>query len=180
MFDGYWEDIGTVRAFYEANIALGASEPPFQLTSLVAPLYTRARILPPARIRGTTITDSLISDGREICPGSVIENSVIGIRCAIGENVTIRNSVIFGNDVPVTDEKGRQSCNPNAVSIGSGSVIEGAIVDKNARIGERSRIVNGREVQDTDEIDGCMIRDGIPVVLKNTVLPDNWNLSGAF
>jgi glucose-1-phosphate adenylyltransferase len=106
----------------------------------------------------------------------VIENSIIGIRCTIGENVTIRNSVIFGNDLPDSGEEGPRS-SEDAVSIGSGSVIDGAIVDKNARIGRNSRIINERQMVDSEEIDGrAMIRDGVSVVFKDATLPDGWSL----
>jgi glucose-1-phosphate adenylyltransferase len=98
IFDGYWEDIGTIRSFYDANLELAQPKPPFDLQSADAPIYTRARSLPPTRADGVTLRHSLISDGCVIGEGSVIENSVIGLRCRIGKNVTIKNSVIMGAD----------------------------------------------------------------------------------
>jgi glucose-1-phosphate adenylyltransferase len=170
MFDGYWEDIGTIRAFYEANLAMTRPQPPFPLVAPQAPLYTRARFLPPARIHDATIANSLISDGCDIGGGTVIENSIIGIRCKIGENVQIRNSVVFGDDdMEVVDL-------PDGLSIGSGSVIDGVIVDKNARIGRNVQLVNRGKVTDTEDRDDCMIRDGVPVVIRGASLPDGWTL----
>ena len=98
LFDGYWEDIGTIRSFYEANLMLAQPNPPFELASATAPIYTRARFLPPTRVDGATIERSLVADGCVIGAGTRIENSVIGLRCRIGRDVIIRNSVIMGAD----------------------------------------------------------------------------------
>ena len=98
LFDGYWEDIGTVGAFHKANIDLTQDDPPFDFNSGDHPIFTRPRYLPCSRLAGATVTDSLIADGCIIGRGSVIENSVIGVRAQIGENVTIRNSYIMGAD----------------------------------------------------------------------------------
>ncbi len=87
LFDGYWEDIGTIKSFYEANLGLASPTPPFDLASAEAPIYSRARFLPPTRIDGATIRGSLMADGSMIEEGAVIENSVIGLRCRIGRNV---------------------------------------------------------------------------------------------
>lgn len=179
LFDGYWEDIGTIRAFFEANLSVASDNPPFDYVSPEAPVFTRARHLPSSRIGGATVTNSLLSDGCTIGKGTTIENSVIGLRCVIGENVTIRNSVIMGADIYETqkeiDEEHQQG--QPVLGIGSGSTIEGAIVDKNCHIGENVKIVfNGQ--QDADDIDGlCSIRDGIPVVHKDAILNDGWTLS---
>ena len=98
LFDGYWEDIGTVGAFHKANIDLTRDNPPFDFTFGDHPIFTRPRYLPCSRLSGATVTNSLISDGCVIGKGSVIENSVIGVRAQIAENVTIRNSYIMGAD----------------------------------------------------------------------------------
>lgn len=172
LFDGYWEDIGTIRAFYEANLALLQDNPPFQFGDPHAPIYTRPRFLPPTRLQGATVTNSLIADGCTIGRGSVIDNSIIGLRCQVGENVQIRNSVVMGADYyefhPPAGEP--------RLGIGDGAVIEGAIVDKLARIGRNVTIVNQQGVETSDEQHGCMIRDGIPVVLKDALIPDGWRL----
>ena len=104
LFDGYWEDIGTIKSFYEANLALAKPDAPFDLASAEAPIYSHARFLPPTRIDGATIRGSLVADGSMIEEGAVIENSLIGLRCRIGRNVTIRNSIVMGNDFYETPE----------------------------------------------------------------------------
>jgi glucose-1-phosphate adenylyltransferase len=178
MFDGYWEDIGTIQSFFEANLELARSNPPFDLTSVDMPIYTRSRSLAPARIEGATVRSSLIADGCRIEEGAVIENSVIGLRTTIGKNVKIRNAVIMGHDF--YEEPGdvaahaKNGCPP--MGIGEGTVIERAIVDKNARIGRNVRIVNTQEVRDRPDDGIAAICDGITVVVKDAVLPDNWKL----
>ncbi len=100
LFDGYWEDIGTVGAFHKANIELTRDDPPFDFASEDGPIFTRPRFLPCSRILGATVKNSLICDGSVIGRGSVIENSVIGVRSRIGENVTVRDTYIMGIDYP--------------------------------------------------------------------------------
>jgi len=178
LFDGYWEDIGTIRAFYNANLSLTDPDPPFRLSSPEAPVYSRARYLPPSLMDDAKVTKSLIADGCRIGKGAVIENSVIGLRCIIGENVTIRDSIIMGADF-YEQEEATRSCGPHRplVGIGDGSAIERAIVDKNCRIGKNVRVVNDQDVQDGPDAEDCVVRDGIPVVLKNAILHDGWKLA---
>jgi glucose-1-phosphate adenylyltransferase len=179
LFDDYWEDIGTIRAFYDANLTLARSEPPFALASSESPVYSRARYLPPSRIDGAMVRGSLIADGCEIGAGAVIENSLIGLRCIIGPNVTIRNSILMGADyyegsIELQDD---QATGRPPVGIGAGSLIDGAIIDKNCHIGRNVRILNEAGIENSPgEDDVCMIRDGLPVVLKNASLPDGWRL----
>ncbi len=175
LFDGYWEDIGTVGAFHKANIDLTTDDPPFDFTEGQEHIFTRPRYLPCARLSGVTVNHSLISDGCVIGSGSVIENSVIGVRAQIGENVTIRNSYIMGADsyeLARELDSNRHADRPN-IGVGSRSVIENAIIDKNARIGHNVRIVNTAGVVDAEESSLCVIRDGIVVVPKFTTLKDN-------
>lgn len=176
LFDGYWEDIGTIRSFYEANLALAHPQPPFDFVVEKAPIYSRPRFLPPTRCEGTQISRSLIADGCEIDEGSVIENSVIGLRCRIGKNVTIRNSVIMGADYYQDQCKELDQDDRPPIGIGDGAYIDGAIVDKNCRVGKGARIeLNGHTETDFDQSD-VMIRDGIIVVPKGTVLEEGWKL----
>jgi len=178
MFDGYWEDIGTIRAFYESNLSLARADAPFELISADAPIFTRARTLPPTRLEGGTITDSLIADGCRIGKGCTIENSVVGLRCFIGDNVTIKNSIIMGNDEyegKLEHDAHVAHGHPDA-GIGSGTVIEGAIVDKNCCIGKNVRITNDNNVSERELKDGWAISDGIPVIAKETALVDGWKL----
>ncbi len=179
MFDDYWEDIGTIRAFYEANLALTKSNPPFNLFAADKPVYTRARFLPPTVIEGASVSDSLVADGCRIGKGTIIENSIIGLRCIIGEGATIRNSIIMGGDYLETDE---ELAKLNAegqvrVGIGAGSLIDGAILDKNARVGRHVQVVNNLGLIDSDEFDPCYLRDGIPIVTKDATLADGWTMS---
>ncbi|MGE3820619.1 MAG: glucose-1-phosphate adenylyltransferase [Isosphaeraceae bacterium] len=174
LFDGYWEDIGTVGAFHQANIDLTRENPPFDFTFGDSPIFTRARYLPCTRILGATVKNSLIADGCLIGAGSVIENSVIGVRTQIADHVTIRNTYIMGSDLYEQDrhlEQNRQSKRPN-LGIASGSTIENAIIDKNVRIGPNVRVSNVGNVEDSgEESTQYFIRDKIVVIPRNTSLP---------
>lgn len=173
LFDGYWEDIGTIGAFFEANISLTQPNAPFSLEHPNAPIYTRARFLPPSRIEMATVQASLVADGCIIGSGSVIENSIIGLRSIVGRNCVIRNSIIMGNDYYDLDET-KDGKPP--LMIGENSYIENAIVDKNCRIGKSVRIVNTVGLTEMPENHFCMIRDGVVVIPKETILPDKWCL----
>ncbi len=174
LFDGYWEDIGTIGAFHKANIDLTLDDPPFDFLSGDRPIFTRPRYLPCSRLTDVTVRRSLISDGCVIGRGSMIENSVIGVRAQIAENCVIRNSYIMGSDGFETSKQrdaNRRSGRP-WLGIGAGSRIENAIVDKNARIGENVRIVNEAGIVDSEEAPHYVIRDGIVVIPKFTIVQD--------
>ncbi len=176
LFDGYWEDIGTIKSFYEANLDLAAREPPFALFSPEAPIYSHARFLPPTRLDGATVRASLVADGCQIAEGAVIENSVIGLRCLIGRDVVIRNSVVMGNDFyqdPAQRDDDAGNGRP-PLGIGAGTRVQGAIIDKNCHIGRNVQVVNTRGVESTKETDRGMICEGIPVIPKGTTLPNGW------
>ncbi|MFK7738398.1 MAG: glucose-1-phosphate adenylyltransferase [Pirellulaceae bacterium] len=178
LFDDYWEDIGTIKAFYDANLQLAQPQPPFDLVSPAAPVFTRARFLPPTIIEGATVEGSLIAEGCRIGSGSVIENSVIGHRCLIGENVTIKNSIVMGADYFDTEDEVDtfvQHGEP-PVGIGSGSRIINAILDKNCQVGENCRVENIKNVEESDDFYPCYIRDSIPIIVKGGMLVDNWSL----
>ncbi|MCP4192025.1 MAG: glucose-1-phosphate adenylyltransferase [Planctomycetaceae bacterium] len=179
LFDGYWEDIGTIQAFYNANLQLATDEPPFDLISPEAPLYSRARFLPPSRLDGVNIRNSLVADGCRISPGVKIENSVIGLRCTIGENVTIRDSVIMGADEYETYSELRDDhrFDRPPIGIGADSLIVGSIVDKNCHIGRGVKIIPRSDYPDgLHESGPCAVCDGIPVILKDAIVPDGWQL----
>jgi glucose-1-phosphate adenylyltransferase len=174
LFDGYWEDIGTVGAFHQANIDLTLDNPPFDFTYGDHPVFTRPRYLPCSRIQGATVKNSLISDGCVIGKGSVIENSVIGVRAQIADNVTIRNTYIMGTDLyeqarHLADNE--RAGRPN-LGVGSNSVVENAIIDKNARIGRNVQIRNAAGIVEQDDAPHFVIRDKIVVIPKYTILPD--------
>jgi len=178
LFDGYWEDIGTIRSFYESNLSLTRPDAPFQLASASAPLYSRPRFLPPTRVDRANVERSLIADGCVIHPGAHIENSVIGLRCQIGPNVTIRNSIIMGADYFETSEEylksGAQGLPP--LGIGKGAIVEGAIVDKNVRIGAGAKLIAPGDLMQADLECECCVRDGVLVVPKEAVIPANWSV----
>ena len=177
LFDGYWEDIGTIRSFYDANLQLAHANPPFQLASPTAPIYSRPRFLPPTRADGATISHSLIADGCTIERGVTIENSIVGLRCRIGRNVTIRNSVVMGADFYERRAHPRDAIAESVpLGIGENAVIDGALVDKNCRIGAGAQVIGDDKQQELAVGEDCVIRDGIFVVPKNAVLPDEWSM----
>ena len=125
-----------------------------------------------------TIKKSLIADGCHISEGAVIENSIIGPRCLIGRGVTIRDSIIMGADEYERStelEKNKLITRPR-IGIGDGALIEGSILDKNCRVGRNVRIVNERGLDNSIDADDCIIRDGIPIVVKEATIPDGWRL----
>ena len=174
LFDGYWEDIGTIGAFHQANIDLTKDDPPFDFTFGDHPIFTRPRYLPCSRISGATISHSLIADGCVIGKGSVIENSVIGVRAQIAENVTIRNTYIIGQDLyeqPKHLADNARAHRPK-FGIGANSVIENAIIDKNARIGRNVKIQNAPGIVEQEDAPHYVIRDKIVVIPRHAILQD--------
>lgn len=174
MFDGYWEDIGTIRAFYEASLALAGPNPPFALEMAKAPIYTRPRFLPPTRIEGATILRSMIADGCTIEAAAVIKNSSIGLRSTIGANAQIKDSVLMGADYFRHDIRANHVAGQPELGIGSGTIIERAIVDKNCSIGANCVIKLPPGFPENGERGPLLVRDGIIVVPRRTVLPDGW------
>jgi len=176
LFDGYWEDIGTIGSYFEANLQLAQSSAPFEFATSRSQIFSRPRFLPPTRIDGATIERSLVADGCIIEPGARIENSVIGLRCHIGRDVTIRNSIVMGADnyeMPGSLGAASDAKLP-PIGIGAGSRIQGAIVDKNCRIGSGAQVVNHDQTVEGNIGEICAIRDGILVVEKNACLADGW------
>jgi len=177
LFDDYWEDIGTIRAFYDANLSLARKNPPFDFSAPEAPVYSRARFLPPSVVEDAKISDTLLADGCQIGRGVVIENSVIGLRTVIGDNVTIRNSIIMGadyRDMPDQISEHKRKPGQLPLGIGDGSLIEGTILDKNCRIGKNVRIINKDKLENFGEEEPIQVRDGIPIVIKDAQIPDGY------
>jgi glucose-1-phosphate adenylyltransferase len=178
LFDGYWEDIGTIRSFYEANLALAQNPPIFDISTPDAPTYSKMRYLPASRFDNATIRHSFVADGCEIGDGAVIENSIVGIRSRIGKKCVIRNSILMGQDYvasPEEDAKDRAAGRP-VIGIGDNVIIDSAIIDKNCHIGNDVVITNPMKVQNTSEMEFGMIRDGVTCVEKAAVLPPFWSL----
>jgi glucose-1-phosphate adenylyltransferase len=174
LFDGYWEDIGTISAFYRANLDLTAKIPKFNLFDAEAPVFTRARYLPPSKVEDSQIRDSILSDGC-IITGAAITNSVIGLRSRISKGVLIDSSFLMGADYYQTLEEMRDNLVTGLprVGIGEGTIINRAIIDKNARIGNGVRLLNEVRIADADgENNSYYIRDGIIIVPKNAVIKD--------
>ena len=178
LFDGYWEDIGTIPSFWKANLDLAGDQPSFDLYTPDARIFSHPRFLPPSRISGATIDRSLIADGCTIESGCRIENSVIGLRCRIGRDVTIRSSVIMGADYfePSGEIAANQPNGRPSIGIGAGTVIENAIIDKNCRVGRNVRVVNSRGILNSEDSPTAMVCDGIAVVPKEVTLSDGWAL----
>ncbi|TFH35617.1 MAG: glucose-1-phosphate adenylyltransferase [Anaerolineales bacterium] len=168
-FDGYWQDIGTIRAFYDAHLALTQAEPPFHFDDPVAPIYTRPRFLPGSRIYDIRLDRVTLADGC-IIKGAEIQRSVIGIRSVIGEDVILRDSVMMGADYYEEESDDARSGAP-LIGIGRGSQIQGAIIDKNARIGAGVVIEPFPNRIDVDE-ESWSVHDGIVIIPKNAVLQD--------
>jgi glucose-1-phosphate adenylyltransferase len=172
LFSGYWEDIGTISAFYRANLDMTGVLPKFNFFDANAPIYTRPRFLPGTKMRGCQIRDSIISEGC-IINEAHIEQSIIGIRCRIGGGTRIENSLIMGADYYQTlEELGRERRNNMPwIGVGEGTVVRKAIIDTNARIGSNVRIVNEQKHENFDG-ENFYIRDGIVMIPKNTTIPD--------
>ncbi|HEV8169588.1 MAG TPA: glucose-1-phosphate adenylyltransferase [Pyrinomonadaceae bacterium] len=174
MFDGYWEDIGTIGAFYRANLDLTTKIPKFNLFDAEAPVFTRARYLPPSKVEETEINDSIIGDG-SIIIGAKVSNSVVGVRSRISKGVQIDLSYMMGADYYQTFDEMRIDAAKGLprVGIGEGTQIRRAIIDKNARIGKNARLLNEAGVVELDGPGGAFfIRDGIIIVPKNAMIAD--------
>lgn len=167
IFDDYWEDIGTIRSFWEANLALADDLPRFSFYEMEAPIYTNMRYLPPSKINQCDVSHSLVSDGC-IISGERIVRSVIGLRAKVGEGTVIEDSIIMGADYYEHGTVTHSSGIP--MSIGKNCIIRQAIVDKNVRIGDGVVITPEGKSSDV-ETENYWIRDGVIVVPKNTVIP---------
>jgi glucose-1-phosphate adenylyltransferase len=175
LFDGYWEDIGTIESFYEANLALTQQpQPPFSFYDEDAPIYTRGRSLPPTKMQNCKISEVMVGDGC-ILKECEIHHSVLGIRTRIETGCVIHDSLLMGADI-YQDSETRQAeiaAGNVPVGIGANSTIRRAIVDKNARIGRDVQIINKDRVEEAErESAGYYIRSGIVVVQKGATIPD--------
>lgn len=170
IFQGYWEDIGTIKAFFDANLNLTDPKPQYSFYEAGRPVYSRPRFLPASIIRRATVDAAVISDGCLI-EESTIERCVIGLRSIIHKGSVVRNTIMMGADHYETELKDEMPGAPR-IGIGENCVINGAIIDKNARIGNRVVITPEGKSQDFDG-EGFYIRDGIVVVPKNSVIADD-------
>lgn len=172
VFEGYWEDIGTIRRFYEVNLQMASPLPPFNLYAADKPIYTRPRFLPGSKVQGGMLQNVLLSDGCRV-QDATIRNSVIGVRSIIMSGVTLQSTVMMGADF-YEDEADRQR-NLKAglpdVGVGVGSTIEGAIIDKNARIGNHV-IIRALPDRPDEDNENWYAREGIVIIPKGAILPN--------
>jgi glucose-1-phosphate adenylyltransferase len=170
VYRGYWEDVGTIQSYFQANLALCDPIPPFDFYDAKRPVYTHPRFLPASKLEGCNIKSALVSEGC-ILHGAQIDRSVIGIRSRIGAGAVIRNSLLIGADHYETLDEMHATAARGVPPIGvdSDTVIENAIIDKNARVGRGVRIVNEAGIKNADG-DGYFIREGIVIVPKNGVI----------
>jgi glucose-1-phosphate adenylyltransferase len=176
LFKGYWEDIGTIESFYEANLALTKQpQPDFSFYDEKAPIYTRPRYLPPSKLLDCQITESMIGEGC-ILKECRINHSVLGVRTRIEANCTIEDTLIMGADFyePFAERQSDLHRGGVPVGIGEGTTIRHAIIDKNARIGRNVQIINKDRVEESQrEDEGFYIRSGIVVILKNATIDND-------
>ena len=175
LFKDYWEDIGTIEAFYNANLALTYQpDPPFSFYDEKAPIYTRSRYLPPTKLLDSHVIESMVGEGC-ILKECTVKRSVIGIRSRIETGCVIDNALLMGSDYYESPSERMKNLESGKVPLGVGAntTILRAIVDKNARIGRNVRIVNKDRVEEASREDlGFVIRSGIVVVIKNATIPD--------
>jgi len=175
LFNDYWEDIGTIESFYEANLALSQQpQPPFSFYDEAAPIYTRPRYLPPSKLLDCQVTESIIGEGC-ILKNCQIQHSVLGQRSRIESGCLIDNSLIMGADFyqPFVERDPDLKASSVPLGIGADTTIRRAIIDKNACIGRNVQIINKDKVEEAEREDqGFLIRSGIVVVLKKAVIPD--------
>ncbi|MCL4273602.1 MAG: glucose-1-phosphate adenylyltransferase [Anaerolineales bacterium] len=168
-FDGYWQDIGTIRSFYETNLMLTTSQTPFNFYDARFPIYTETRYLPASIVEDTHLQNVLIADGSRILK-SEITHSIIGIRSQIAAGCVIKDSIVMGADYFEREREGIP------IGIGANCHIEGAILDKNARIGDNVTIRPFPRDKDIDN-EKWYVRDGIVIIPKDTVLPSGTTIT---
>ncbi len=178
LFTDYWEDIGTIRAFFDANLDLSAPLPKFNFFDTAAPIYTRSRYLPPSKLHDCDIDNSMVSEGC-ILNGVKVRKSIIGLRSRIDNGVDIQESIIMGSDVFESIGEIRSNLKDSRphIGIGPNTTIRRAIIDKNVRIGKDVKLINRENIENYDAPDRSFyVREGIIIVPKNAVIPDGTEL----
>ena len=172
-YKGYWEDIGTIRSFYEANLDMVSTIPKFNFFQMEMPIYTRPRFMPASKINGAAIDQAIISDGC-IIDRSRISQSLIGIRCLLAPGCRVHKSVLMGADFYETEDSKRESQSEGIplIGVGENTRIDSAIIDKNARIGANC-VISPEGKPDHFDGDNYYVREGIAVVPKGAVIPDH-------
>jgi glucose-1-phosphate adenylyltransferase len=172
IFEGYWEDIGTVRAFFDANLALAQPLPPFDFFDATEPIYTQDRYLPAAKLNKCAIDHVVIGDG-SIITDSSLHHCVLGVRSYVGEGTSLEDVVVMGADFYETPAQLKENASRGRprVGIGARCKVKGAIIDKNARIGEGCVLIADGKADGSYIGGAVIIRDGVLVVPKGAVLP---------
>jgi len=172
LFEGYWEDIGTISSFFEANLRLTQPDSPFRFYEPRAPIYTRPRFLPPSILHDTRLGDVLLSDG-VLLDGAELHDVVVGVRSRVQPGARITNTVLMGADFYEDDEQRTRNAARGVldVGIGEGTIIDRAIIDKNARIGANC-VIRGEVGRPDQHTPSWSVVDGIIIVPKNAVLPE--------
>lgn len=168
-YDGYWTDIGDIKSFFEANIELSSNLPEFNLFDSKKAIFTRPRMLPPAKFFGTTFKNAVVAEG-VIVHAELVENSIVGIRSRIGKNSTIKNCYLMGNDYYETLDEIENADIP--IGIGNNCHIENAIIDKHVKVGDNVTIIGDEKIEDI-ETEDYVIKSGIVVLNKGAVIPPN-------
>jgi glucose-1-phosphate adenylyltransferase len=173
IFNGYWEDIGTIRRFYEVNLQMASPNSPFDFYSPDHPIYTHPRFLPGSEVHGGHMHNVLMAEGVRIYDATV-RYSVVGLRSLVNRGVTLHRTVLMGADYYETEAERKENKRLGRpdVGIGPGCVIEGAIIDKNARIGRRV-VIRMTPNRPDEEHENWVARDGIVIVPKNAIIPDS-------
>ena len=169
-FEGYWEDIGTIKSFFDANIALTHPKPVFNFYERHHPIFTRSRFLPPSRVRNCTIENSILTEGSRLGAATIL-NSIIGLRGVVRSESRLHSVVMMGADyyeMKADFEHNERQGIPH-LGIGNRCIIERAIIDKNARIGDNV-IISDQQGQPNAEHDFCVVKDGITVIPKNAII----------
>ena len=174
LFNGYWEDIGTIRSFYEANLDLASPLPKFNFFDASAPIYTRSRYLPPSKLQGCDIDNSMVSEGC-ILNGVRLRRTIIGLRSRIDKGVDIEDSIVMGSDIfeSIGEIQANLDGHKPHIGVGENTIIRRSILDKNVRIGSNVKLLNRDKIENYDAPDKSLyIREGIIIVPKNGMIPD--------
>ena len=173
LFNGYWEDIGTVKSFFSANLAMAEENPSFEFFDVNQPIYTRPRYLPPARILNCQISECILGHG-SLVQDSKVHHSVVGVRSVIGDGCDIKDALLMGADYYESEAEASavEAKGGVALGVGPNCTIRNCIIDKNARIGANCSITNEAGVMEADlESQGIYIRSGIVIVVKGATIP---------
>jgi len=180
-FEGYWENVGTIRSFYDAMLDTSLPRPHFELDSVHNSrgysFFSRGRSLPPTKLNGVEIEESVFSEGAIVDEGSTVRESIVGMRAFVGKNVFVEKSLLFGCDFyeSIEDRQAKLQRGEIPLGIGENSVLKNCIIDKNACIGRNVHLENNTGIQNKDA-EKYYIRDGIIIIPKDTIIEDNFSI----